>query len=802
MIQQDTLERLEYPRIIERLTDLAYSEPGKRLCRQLLPTAHVEEIQLRLKETEDAIRYLLEQGSPSLSGISDLSTLLGRAERGAILLPKDLLAVVALQRAANRLHAIPPEDLLQQDEAWLGIYDLMLQLDGLVHLTRDLERTVQNEDSLADDASPQLREIRTRMRGQQQAVREHLERVLRQQGKALQDAIVTQRNGRYVIPVRADHRAAVPGLIHDASNSGQTLFIEPMAVVKANNKLRELEAEERAEVERILRKLSAQIAERADTISQNGRILAKLDFIFAKGRLALDLEGRIPKIRQDGRFHLLRARHPLIPAKEVVPIDLSLGDRYQTLVITGPNTGGKTVALKTCGLLTLMGMAGLAIPAAEASELAIFEQVFADIGDEQSIEQSLSTFSAHMQHIVEILEQADGHSLVLLDELGSGTDPSEGAALAIAILEHLRQVGARILASTHYRELKTYALQQVGVENASCEFDVESLSPTYRLLLGVPGVSNAFLISQRLGLDENIIESAKAFLSDEERNFEAVVAELDDRSRQLLMAENALAQEREALAQEKAQIQRQKRQIEVREQARKQEDLSRKRQQRQQELEAVESLLAELRLQFEENPQNALDSAKVLRQAVRQELNQVEKKIGRQTLQQAHRRQGAQVLDLDELVVGQRYRAEQLGLEGKLLTLPDRRGLVQIEQGAMKIKVPAKSLSHVNEQSPKPKKQESRSTARTGGQRRGSQFISAELKLLGKRVDEALIALDQYLDEAVLAGVERVRIVHGKGSGALRSAVHEALKQDKRVKCYRLAEYGEGDSGVTWADLR
>lgn len=790
---RESLVLLEYPAIISRLTELAASVPGRRLCQQLLPVSDLDEARERQTETAAAIRLLLAHGAPPLHGIADLAPTFARTTLGAVLTMRDLLEIASFLRAVSRLKRRVPD---ATEEGQNRVYQLMDRLQPDDGFEQRISAAVVSEEEMADGASPALAAIRARQRRAQAAIREHLDRVLKSQARYLQEALVTQRNGRYVVPVRAEFRAQIGGIVHDTSNSGQTLFVEPLAVVEANNRLRELAAEERDEIERILRAFSAAVAERRDALDANAILLAGIDFAVAKGRLAIEQRAQTPILNDEGQIHLRRARHPLIPPEQVVPIDLWIGYDFRSLVITGPNTGGKTVALKTTGLLTLMAMAGLAVPAADRTELAVFRTVEADIGDEQSIEQSLSTFSSHMRRIVGIVERAAPGTLVLLDELGSGTDPSEGAALAIAILDNLLKRGTTTLATTHYRELKAYALETALVENACCEFDTRTLRPTYRLLIGVPGVSNAFVISRKLGLSKGVIETARQLLSEDSRRFEALIKELDQKTRRqaeaLEAAETAqreAAAEREALEAERADLQRRRGEI-------LQDSRERARLELSEKIELIDALIEDLRRAAgSADAAAARQEGEDLRRELRSHLKRLQDDIGRATLAAADSESGE---GSPELIVGELYSAPALGLTGRLVSGPDNRGQVQIASGVMTVTVPAAGLTKAAESA--------RPTSRRGS---SGQVVAAkrqtfrpEIKLLGQRAEEATLSLDRYLDDAVLAGAPSVRIVHGKGTGALREAVHQLLRTDRRVKGFRLAAFGEGDSGVTIAELR
>ncbi len=792
-------DTLEFPKIVRQLTGLSFSAPGRERCEALAPTNDLTEARTWLKETSDAVAILLAKGTPPLHGISDIRATVVRASRGSDLSMAELLRIAGVLRAASRLTRLVPEDGPGDN----SVYLLMDRLNRYDRLEKDIDSAIISEEEMADNASVKLAEIRRRIKGQQSSIREALDRIIRGQGKYLMEALITQRNGRYVVPVKAEHKGQVPGIVHDASGSGQTLFVEPMAVVSANNKIRELMSEERDEIAAILRDFSERVAEEVDGILANSELLAQIDFAIAKGRLALQMKAMPPILNDQGRIHLKQARHPLIPANEVVPIDLWIGDTYSTLLVTGPNTGGKTVALKTCGLLTLMGMSGLEIPAKEQSEISVFDNVLADIGDEQSIEQSLSTFSGHMTNLVRICEMVGPSSLVLTDELGSGTDPSEGAALAMAILDHLKRSGAITMATTHYKELKAYALETEGVENASVEFDTDTLKPTYRLMIGVPGVSNAFIISQKLGLDETIIGRARELLTDEGRHFEDLLRDLDKRGRDAARLRDEAVRERNEIRSERRQLERDQQAIESRKSDILAKAREESRQTLQEQVEIVDQLLNDIREAFEGGDlDRAMKSGQNLRGELRGRLNQIEGEIGRETLS----RKVAAAGEKPRLIeVGKTYFSPLLNQNGRVVSEPDNKGMLMLQVGAMKISVSAASLV-VAEEKPVDTGGRDRAAARLRkGQSKTvskAQSFRPELKLLGQTSDEALVNLDHFMDDAVLAGARSLRVVHGKGSGVLRQAVHQALKKDRRVSAYRLAAYGEGDTGVTIVELK
>lgn len=795
-MNENNLITLEYDKIISELMQLAVSVMGKQRSAELLPSSDLWEIEAWQNETADAETILLSKGSPPLQGLHDIAASVMRAEHGASLNCLELMHVASFLKAAERLKKFVPEAGAGEN----SLYQMMTRLLPLTSLAGRIDQAIISEDEVADGASQKLASIRHKQRQVQNGIKATLESILRNQSKALQDNIITQRSGRYVLPVKAEFRGQVPGVVHDASGSGATLFVEPMAVVNANNQLRELAADERDEIERILAAFSAEVADESVPLRSNAAILEQLDFAFAKGRLAQKMKATRPVLDEKGFTQLKQARHPLIPADKVVPIDLHIGAEFKTLVITGPNTGGKTVALKTLGLLTLMAQAGLHIPAREPSRIAVFEQVLADIGDEQSIEQNLSTFSAHMRHLVDITREVNSKSLVLLDELGSGTDPTEGAALAVALLDYFAKKGAVTMATTHYKELKAYAIQTQGVENACCEFDTETLQPTYRLLIGVPGVSNAFIISQKLGLRDEIIAVARRQLSQSNLQFEELIKEIEFNKTLAMREREAAERERrefkvrlEELTREKDKLKENKAGIlaKAREAAR--SDLE-------EELEIIDAYLEEIKdLMKDGDLEQARKIGQSLRHSVKRRHGEVESAIGQATLNP-----GGTALSPEDIVQGEMYYAPGLNLVGKALTLTDGKGMVSLQSGGIKLQVKANSLMPADAAP-----QALRDSLPKGNNKTHQKLVSqrrqnfhSEVKLLGMTADEAISNLDRFLDDAVLSGAATVRIVHGKGTGVLRKAVGEFIKRDKRVKSSRIAAYGEGDSGVTIADLR
>lgn len=822
-----SLTILEYDKIIQDLTALAHSAPGADLCAALQPSPDLETVLLRQSETEDAVKLILEKGVLPLGGISEIRPSVHRARSGSVLAIHEFLRLASFLHAVDKIRLALPEDGPGQRI----VFGLIAQLRPQRALKTRLDECIAGEEELHDAASSQLASLRRRIRQAQVDVKESLQRIVRSQAKALQEQLVTLRGDRYVVPVKAEHRGSIPGLVHDTSASGSTLFVEPLPVVELNNKIRELMGLEREEIERILIELSGLVADSADLLVANANILAELDFLMAKGRLALKQQAMMPLVNDEGRIFLQAARHPLIPKDRVVPIHFELGIAFNSLIITGPNTGGKTVALKTCGLFCLMAMAGLQIPARDGSQVSVFEQVLADIGDEQSIEQDLSTFSSHMRNIIQITEKAQPRTLVLVDELGSGTDPSEGAALAISILDYLRNHGCRTVATTHYKELKGYALNTPGVENACCEFDSETLRPTYRLLIGVPGVSNAFAISSRLGLSDEIIGQAKSLLSDEGIRFEELVSAIEksrveaDRMRdEVTRLREQAREEQQRLERERLTWQEKSKAIvqKAREEARELYEMA--------QLE-IEELLEQTRKAMNEQDVFARHHAvSAGRQKARSGRSRIEGEIGRATLSAGAGKRP------DRLEVGQTYYAPALEMTGKLVEGPDNRGQCILQSGAMKVSVPAEGLrmpgaasddlgdwngtghSGTGTRSGRGGAVRAGRTGGKPGKDRGDQgrsgtsqgkltlnrtlTMSTEIQLLGQTVEEALQTLDKYLDDAVLSGIATVRIVHGKGTGALRAAVGQYLKRDPRVKTFRLGTFGEGDSGVTIAELK
>ena len=793
IMNQKALSSLEYPKIIERLIEKASSPMGKELCRKLQPSTDINKIRLMQTQTKDALTRLFQKGSVSFGSVKDIRGSLNRLEIGSSLGIMEILSVCALLENTSRVKAYSRGD--RSDLPSDSLDSMFEQLAPLTPLSSEIRRCILSEDEISDDASPALRQVRRNMKVTNDRIHTQLSGLVNGNARTyLQDSVITMRNGRYCIPVKAEYKGQVPGMIHDQSSTGSTLFIEPMAVVKLNNNMRELELQEQKEIEIILAGLSEQIAEEREAIALNLELMVQLDFIFARAGLAMDMNGSEPVFNEEGRVLLKKARHPLIPKKKVVPIDIRLGDDFDLLIITGPNTGGKTVSLKTVGLLTLMGQAGLHIPALDRSELAIFHEIYADIGDEQSIEQSLSTFSSHMTNIVSFLEKADSRSLVLFDELGAGTDPTEGAALAISILSYLHDKGIRTMATTHYSELKVYALSTPGVENACCEFSVETLRPTYRLLIGIPGKSNAFAISSKLGLSDQIIERAKEQISEQDESFEDVLSSLEENR---VTIEN----ERLEIARYKEEIKTLKAQLESRQEkldAQRDRILRQANEEAHKVLEEAKEYADQTMKLFHKFQKNNVDTSAVERerQELRKRMNKAEKNMSDRQETKKPKKQ----LTAKDIRPGDSVKVLSMNLKGTVGSRPDSKGFLFVQMGIIRSKVHLSDLELVDEPvitTP--------SLQKTGaGKIRMSKSasVSTEINLLGRTVDEAIAELDKYLDDAYIAHLKSVRIVHGKGTGALRKGIHDYLRRQKHVSSFRLGEFGEGDAGVTIVDFK
>ena len=793
-MEEKVLKVLEYDKIIDILKERASSQLGKTLVSELLPSMDADAVKQALSETTDAVTCILRKGFPPMGGIHEIRTQIRRAEAGGMLNPGELMKIADVLRASRKLKGYITQDRMELADT-NTIYQLCTVLGTSRALEDRLNQSIESEDNLSDFASPQLANIRRNIRKMQESIKEKLNHIIHSahNKKYMQDSVVTMRGDRYVVPVKQEHRSQIPGLVHDMSSSGATLFIEPMAVVEANNEIRQLKNREEQEIERILMELTAEVANISELLGANIVILAQLDFAFAKARYSLDIKGIEPVVNTQRKIVIKRGRHPLIAPQNVVPIDISLGETFSTMVITGPNTGGKTVTLKTTGLFVLMTQSGLHIPAAENSEMGIFEKLFADIGDEQSIEQSLSTFSSHMTNIVHILKEIDDNSLALFDELGAGTDPTEGAALATAILESLTRREIRTMATTHYSELKLYAMSTEGVENACCEFNVETLRPTYRLLVGIPGRSNAFAISKRLGLGDDIIQEAQNFLKGEDIQFEELLSDIQ---------RNRLATEKE-----REQAERDKREIERLKELSKQEKkkledekgaiINQARQEARRVImdakREADEMMERLK-ELEKTHQQAIENQEMMavKQSIRQKLDTLDHQIAESVLP----RKGY-AKPPKNLKIGDSVMILNLNQKGTVLELPDKDGQVQIQAGIMKIKIHITQLRLLDEQ-----KQvlDTIQASRATGIKTGS--VKLELDIRGHNIEEATEKADKYIDEAVIAGLHEVSLIHGKGTGVLRKGIHDFLKKHAHVASYRLGKYGEGESGVTVVTLQ
>ena len=786
-LQEKSYYTIELPKILALLAQEAATGPAKEMCLALRPSDSLTECEKLQQETEDAVRLIGLQGSPAFSGIKDVSAALERAEKGGFLNPVELLSVCAMLRAARLTKSYREER--REQETSLDEYFSMLS--GNKFLEEKIENAIVSEEEISDHASDALYQIRRQIRTAASKVRDVLAKITSSQSKILQDSIITQRNGRFVVPVKAEYRGSMPGMVHDTSSSGATLFIEPAAVVELNNNIRILQGKEQAEIERILAELSADTAQFAGTIRRDYELLCKLDFVFARGKLAYQMKAMRPVLLEKGRTEINRARHPLLNKDTAVPISFRIGGETDTVIITGPNTGGKTVGIKTLGLLTAMAQCGLQIPASDGSRIVIFKNILADIGDEQSIEQSLSTFSSHMRTIVDILEVADDQTLVLLDELGAGTDPVEGAALARAIIEELRGRGCTVAATTHYAELKVYGLETPGVENASCEFDVQTLKPTYRLIFGIPGKSNAFAISQRLGLDEGIIRAASSLIATEDKRFEDVITRLEEK-RQALEGRIAAAekQQRDAEAANK----------------RAQERLSSLEDEREKLVQDAKTKAKSILDNARAASEMALEEARKVKQEASdgKDVNlAAARAILRGTLSEAEKEAASQRAERKAMPLPRPLRAgdsvEIVSTRTKatVLETPKPGEKVKVQAGILKIQVEHSDLQLLEFEQVK------QEAPRSGGVRlKAPAQFTTELDLRGESGDEAIMELDRFLDSAVRLHMETVRIIHGKGTGVLRQRVQTHLKRHPQVKSFRLGVYGEGEDGVTIASLK
>ena len=791
-MNQKTLTKLEYDKITALLEEQASSFRGRQLCRRLKPMTDVERIDEAQEQTAAAFTRLIKKGRISFGDAAPVEESMKRLEIGAALGSGELLRICKLLQNTGRAKAYGRHDTQEESADCLDAY--FEQLEPLTTLSNEIDRCILSEEEISDDASPALKRIRRSMDSINEKVHATLNGLVNGSMRAyLQDPIITMRGDRYCIPVKAEYRNQVSGMIHDQSATGSTLFMEPMAVVKLNNDLKELYAKEQEEIQVILARLSEETAGYIEEIRTDYRCLTDLDFIFARGQLAMSMNGSRPILNKEGRIHIRNGRHPLLDARKVVPITVTLGQDFSLLIITGPNTGGKTVSLKTVGLFTLMGQAGLHIPVSDRSELAVFHQIYADIGDEQSIEQSLSTFSSHMTNIVSFLKDVDEKSLVLFDELGAGTDPTEGAALAIAILSYLHDRDIRAMATTHYSELKVFALSTPGVENACCEFDVESLRPTYHLLIGIPGKSNAFAISGKLGLPEHIIEDAKMRLSEQDISFEDLLTDLEASKRTIEKEQDEIQAYRREMERMKAQLrQKEERLEEQREKILKEAN------------DKANAILREAKEVADETIKNfhRFGKENISAAEMERERERLRKKIKDTSSAPSLKSQKPKKEHkASDFKLGESVRVLSMNLTGTIHSLPDARGNVAVQMGILSSQVHISDLEIIEEQNPFSGSRKKH----TGGGRikmGKSLSVSPEINLLGRTVDEAVSELDKYLDDAILSHLNTVRVVHGKGTGALRKGIHEFLRRQKHVKSYHLAEYGEGDAGVTIVELK
>ncbi|SFU74986.1 endonuclease MutS2 [Butyrivibrio sp. INlla21] len=790
-MNQKALHVLEYDKIIEKLAEHASSQPGKKMCLELEPSSDIAEIRKNLKKTNDAIERVFKKGSISFGDNKDLKGVLKALKIESALDMGALLGLASFLDNVNRVKSYGRAE--RDDEKRDSLSESFELLEPLTFISQEIRRCIKSEDEMSSDASPALRHIRRGIMLTNDRIRDVLGKMINGASRTyLQDAVVTMRGDRYCIPVKAEYKSQISGIVHDQSSSGSTLFIEPAAVVELNNKLKEMSLQEQAEIEKILLELSLQIAPHAAAIGYNCDIMTDLDFVFAKASYALEINAITPIFNDHHAFDIKKGRHPLIAKDKVVPIDVYAGRDFDMLIITGPNTGGKTVTLKTVGLLTLMGQAGLAIPAADKSELSVFNEVYADIGDEQSIEQSLSTFSSHMTNTVSILKNADENSLCLFDELGAGTDPTEGAALAISILNDLHKRKIRTLATTHYSELKVYALNTPGIQNASCEFDVESLKPTYRLLIGIPGKSNAFAISSKLGLSEEIIEAAKEQISTEDKKFEDLLADLE-------ISRKTIENERLEIEQYKKEVEELKRRIEEKSSkldSQREEILREANEKARDILQEAKNVADETIRAFRKaGPNASMQDLERARTGIGQKVSDKNKAIQKKEKpKDTH-----PILKESQLKLGESVKIVSMGLKGTISSKPDKDGNLFVQCGIMRTKANIRDLVIISDDDAKTamKKFYGRNTGSSKMDLSRASNIKTEVNLIGKNSDDAIAALDKYLDDAYMAHLNNVRVVHGKGSGILRQAVHNYLKGVPYVKSFKLGEFGEGDAGVT-----
>lgn len=791
-MNKKALDTLEYNKIIDRLTEFASSEIGKNTCRELLPMNNIEDINFAQSETTDALSRIWKKGSISFAGIKDIRPSIKRLNVGAYLGISELLDISSLLNTSLNVKTFSRKDYENDSEDSLDT--LFNALEPLSPLNNEIKRCIIAADEISDDASPALKNIRRKIKNTNEQIHSQLTSMVSSQSMKsyLQDSVITMRNGRYCIPIKQEHKQSVPGMIHDQSSSGSTLFIEPMAIVKLNNDLKELFGNEQEEIDTILAKLSNLAAEYIDELQADFNILVKLDFIFAKASFSKSYKGSAPELNNKGYINIKCGRHPLLDSKKVVPTNIRIGKEYNMLIVTGPNTGGKTVSLKTTGLLSLMGLAGLHIPADEGSALSIFNEIYADIGDEQSIEQSLSTFSSHMKNIVNIIEKADEKTLVLFDELGAGTDPTEGAALAISILVYLNRKNVRTMATTHYSELKVFALETEGVENASCEFDVETLRPTYKLLIGIPGKSNAFEISRKLGLPDFIIDEAKERINANDRSFEDLLTSLEN-------SRITIEKEQKEIEEYKTEIEALRNRLEVKHEniEEKRDKILRKANEEAQEILQEAKDFADLTIKNINRMSGTVNMSKLEkeRQGLGKRLKDTSSKlnISSQENEKGHH-------SPEEFHLGDAVKVISLGLEGTVSSLPNSKGDLFVQMGILRSQVNIQDLILIDEPTITAPNLQRTNSGKIKVSK--SATLPTELNIIGKNVDDGISALDKYLDDAYLSHMPFVRIVHGKGTGTLRNAVHNYLRKSKNVKSYRLAEFGEGDAGVTIVEFK
>lgn len=799
-MNEKALRILEYNKIINLLIDKATSEPGKALCRNLLPMTDIKEIETAQQQTADAFTRLIKGGRIHFNGNKDISFSIKSLEIGSALSASELLKISASLACCTKAKSFSRTE--HDEEITDSLQAYFSNLEPLTPLQNEINRCIISEEEIADDASSTLKHIRKSINHTNDKIHSQLTNMVNTSYRTyLQDAVITMRNNRYCIPVKAEHKSNVPGMIHDQSSTGSTLFIEPAVIVNLNNQLKELAMQEKEEIERILADLSASASEFTDELANNYRLLTKLDFIFARANLAIDMNASRPLFNNNRYINIRKGRHPLLDKKKVVPIDINLGKDFDLLIVTGPNTGGKTVSLKTVGLFTLMGQSGLHIPALDRSELGVFTEVYADIGDEQSIEQNLSTFSAHMTNTVSILNNADENSLCIFDELGAGTDPTEGAALAIAILKHLHDRGIRTMATTHYSELKIFALTTSYVENACCEFDVETLRPTYKLLIGIPGKSNAFAISSKLGLSDEIIESAKEHISEEEESFEDLLSDLEASRKTIENERIEIQKYKEEISSLKEKLEHKQERLDTQ----KERILREANEEARKILQDAKDVADETIRSFQKaNLKNTtIKDMEKQRTKVRDKISEKNSKLTSSNAAPTHK-----ILKATQIKQGDMVKVVSMGLKGTVSSKPDAKGDLFVQCGIIRSKVNIKDLVLIKEDALPGVSSYQKSfggTKASGKSHIGmskTATLSTEINLLGKTVDEALAELDKYLDDAYLSHAPSVRIVHGKGTGALRQAVQQHLKRISYIKSFHLGEYGEGDAGVTIAEFK